>query len=355
MTQKQLNRILALLLSMPLLILMACSDNQPKQEDSVTEDDGELVLEGTLENESAAEIDESGLCISSEPFNTTLLTDAYGDINAAFYSSLYNRKLSLQDVLSMHYHRVGCSSDTCRQEFNTLAAVQYPKDSIMQHWMAGVLGKFYFDATRGLDILVNGSQTEDSGEGETLLSNMGCRQYEGVLNDQGKSMFDYYQARVWVIGNKREAAVHGPSGRYSCIIYQCWQSHEISSWFVAYSTSETQWPSHYVCSFDRRDGRQLQLSDIVRDDCIAELNDLVIDAARSRHYLLINSKSSEVAVDAEECDYSSAIQINSVGFTADGLAVSTSALPFDQWPKASHILIIPYKLVNPLLQGRYRR
>jgi hypothetical protein len=175
-----------------------------------------------------------------------------------------------------------------------------------------------------------------------------------VLNDGGKAMFDYYQARLWVIGKNRTEE-HGPSGRYGCTIYCCWLSQEVTSYFVAYST-EVQLPSeHYVISFDRRTGKEMSFADIIKDDNVAELNDLVVDAARLRHYELLRSKHNELAIDKNEGDYSALLDIKHVGFVENGLAVSTGALPFDQVAQNTHILIIPYEKVNHLLVERFRR
>ena len=328
----------------------ACTSSAPQGDggDAAVPADGMAEVE--VLNDTVTDPD-AGLLLRSEAYYPGILLDAEGDINATA-----RRLLSHNDLITYYYQRVGCKSDTCRQEFVTYAAVQYPRDSLLQRWMSGVLADFYYDATRDLDIKVNGQRTEDNGEGETELKNLGCAPYSGVLGDGGKQLFDYYQARLWLIGRDRDADVHGPAGRYGCFIYRCWQSPDVVSYFVGYSTGEPQWPVHYVVSFDRHDGRQLQLTDIVPADKIAEVNDMLADAAHERHKKLRRSAEADIAVESGDCNYSSVMLENcSVGLTTEGLAVSTGALPFDQWATATHVLVLPYSRINPLLVRKYRK
>lgn len=289
------------------------------------------------------------LVISSDSYSPIILKDAEGNMSHALRSVL--RKNSL---VKTYYQRVGCNNDSCKQEWVTFTAIQYPKDTILQRWAANVIGHFYFDASRDLDIKVNGQESETNPDGEMVLLNTGCPPYSGVLNDGGKAMFDYYQARLWVIGKNRTEE-HGPSGRYGCTIYCCWLSQEVASYFVAYSTEVQQPSEHYVISFDRRTGKEISFADILKDDNVAELNDLVVDAARQRHYELLHSKNNELTIDKNEGDYSALLDIKHVGFVENGLAVSTGVLPFDQVAQTTHILIIPYEKVNHLLVERFRR
>lgn len=291
---------------------------------------------------------DDGLLIHSENCHEAILMDASDDICHAARSILAKNQ-----NITYHYQRVGCKQDTCRQEIVCYSAVQYPKDSVLQQWMADVLANYYYDVTRQADIQVNGMKTEDNGDGEMVLKNTGCRPYQGILGDEGKSLFDYYQARVWVIGRDREE--HGPVDRYGCTIYRCWQSSSLVSYFVGYSTDDPQLNTHYVCTFDRKTGHLLDLTDMVRADYMAELNELIAEAARTRHYRLLRSNNDELAIEAEGCDYASGIDIKSAAFTKDGLAISTGALAFDQWATATHILIIPYEKANELIEPRFRR
>lgn len=332
------------LLVLTIGLLTACTASENRHEGQADEE-GSVITETTA-NESA----ESKLAIQNETVFTGLLLDADGDVNHSARRLL----TKADEVLTYHYQRVACQSDTCRQEFVTYSAVQYPKDSIIQSWMADVLAGFYYDATRQIDIQVNGEQTEDNGEGEMVLCNQGCRPYEGVLGDGGKSLFDYYQARVWVLGKHRDENLHGPSGRYGCIIYRCWQSADYVSYLVAYSTDEPQWPVHYVCTFDRRDGHLIDMADFIRPEYEAEFADLVADAARDRHIALKRSRNNEIAIEEGACDYSSMLDIKAIGFTAEGLAVSTGALAFDQWASTTHILVIPYDKVRQLMNDDFR-
>lgn len=334
-----------------LALLLTCCKN------ANTGSDGDVSLDeyGTAQNAAPVAVvptgDDSGeLLITNEPYCPILILDAEGNINRAA-----RQTMSKNELITYHYQRVGCKEDTCRQEFVTYAAVQYPKDSVLQVWMADVLAKYYYDVTRELDNKVNGHQTETNEDGETLLKNVGCRPYDGILSDEGKQLFDYYQARVWVVGRDRDATEHGPEGRYGCFIYRCWQSPAIASYMVAYSTEEPQWPVHQVVSFDRKSGQQLQLTDVVREDGLAELQDLVAEAVRTRHYKLRKANDTDLDIESESTDYSVDIQSLTVGFTADGLAVSTQALPFDRLAWATHILVLPYAKVNELLVERYRR
>lgn len=292
---------------------------------------------------------EADLMIGREPCCSVLLLDADGDFNHSARTML-----SKNDVITYHYQRVACSSDTCRQEFVTYSAVEYPRDSVLQIWMADVLSHFYYDATRQIDVEVNGDQLEYNEDGEVVSLNTGCRPYEGILGDGGKTMFDYYQARMWVIGKGREADQHGPVGRYGCAIYRCWQSSDYVSYFVGYSTDEPQWPVHYVTTFNRSNAHPLDLTDIVNADNMAEFYDMVADAAHERHYRLLHSRNCELAIEPSVSDYASSIDIKAVGFVDEGLAVSTGALAFDQWAAATHVLIIPYEKVNALLLPQYR-
>jgi len=332
------------------LLFVGCRNGNPKDDGAqATLDDGTVVTAAPDDVVSSA--DEVGdLQIGSEPCCGILLLDAEGNINRAA-----RQLMSKNDLITYHYQRVGCKSDTCKQEFVTYAAVQYPQDSILQVWMANVLAHFYYDVTRNLDGKVNGQQTETNEDGETGLRSVGCRPYEGILSDGGKQMFDYYQARVWVIGRDREADVHGPEGRYGCFIYRCWQSPKVASYAVAYSTEDPQHPVHQVVSFDRRSGQLLQLTDIISEDGLAEFQDLVAEAAHTRYYRLSKSKDEEADIEQGANDSSSSIQPVAVGFTAEGLAVSTEALSFDRLAWASHILILPYDKVSPLLVDNYRR
>jgi len=325
---------------------MACRDNHSGEN---AQDDMELTGSSSSDVFVTPEGREEHLVIQSESYSPTILKDANGNIGHATRSILRKNKL-----VKIYYQRVGCDDDSCKQEWITFTAIQYPKDSVLQKWASDVVGQFYFDASRDLDIKVNGQKSETNDDGEMVLLNTGCPPYRGVLTDGAKAMFDYYQAHLWVLGKNR-ADEHGPAGRYGCTLYRCWQSSEVASYFVAYSTEIQQQSVHCVVSFDRKTGKELSFADIIKDDNVAELNDLVVDAARQRYYELLRSKSNELAIDKDEGDYSSLLDINHVGFVEDGLAVSTAALPFDQWAQASHILIIPYEKVNHLLVERFRR
>lgn len=336
-------------LAIPMFILTCCSACQDNRSGDGDQDDIDLSDSSTSTVVVPPKTDDEHLVISSDSYLPVILKDAEGNMSHATRSVL--RKNSL---VKTYYQRVGCNNDTCKQEWVTFTAIQYPKDTILQRWAAGVVGQFYYDASRVLDIKVNGQKSETNSDGEMVLLNTGCSPYSGELNDGGKAMFDYYQARLWVIG-KHRTEEHGPSGRYGCTIYCCWLSQEVASYFVAYST-EVQKPSeHYVVSFDRRTGKEMSFADIIKDDNVAELNDLVVDAARQRHYELLRSKNSELTIDKNEGDYSAMLDLNHVGFVENGLAVSTGALPFDQLAQATHILIIPYEKVNHLLVERFRR
>ena len=336
-------------LAIPMFILTCCSACR----DNGSGDGGQDGLEESDTSGSAVVVppktNDEHLVISSESYSPIILKDAEGNMSHATRSVL--RKNSL---VKTYYQRVGCNNDSCKQEWVTFTAIQYPKDTILQRWAAGVVGQFYFNASRDLDIKVNGQESETNSDGEMVLLNTGCPPYSGGLNDGGKAMFDYYQARLWAIGKNRTEE-HGPSGRYGCTIYCCWMSREVASYFVAYST-EVQLPSeHYVISFDRKSGKEMSFADIIKDDNVAELNDLVVDAARQRHYELLHSKNNEIAIDKNVGDYSALLDIKHVGFVENGLAVSTGALPFDQVAQNTHILIIPYEKVNHLLVERFRR
>lgn len=336
-------------LAIPMFILTCCSACQDNRSGDGDQDDIDLSDSSTSTVVVPPKTDDEHLVISSDSYLPVILKDAEGNMSHATRSVL--RKNSL---VKTYYQRIGCNNDTCKQEWVTFTAIQYPKDTILQRWAAGVVGQFYYDASRVLDIKVNGQKSETNSDGEMVLLNTGCSPYSGELNDGGKAMFDYYQARLWVIG-KHRTEEHGPSGRYGCTIYCCWLSQEVASYFVAYST-EVQKPSeHYVVSFDRRTGKEMSFADIIKDDNVAELNDLVVDAARQRHYELLRSKNSELTIDKNEGDYSAMLDLNHVGFVENGLAVSTGALPFDQLAQATHILIIPYEKVNHLLVERFRR
>lgn len=330
---------------LPLLLLASCATDQ----------DRGTVVGTAMADEAVAVVmnlpEEKGesFAIKSEPYYPLILMDADGNISHATRPLLHKNNL-----VKYHYQRIGCNSDTCKREWMTFTAIQYPKDSVLQQWAADVVGRFYFDATRDLDIKLNGQNSEMNDEGEMVLQNKGCSPYAGNLSDGEKAMFDYYQSRLWCIGKNR-GEEHGPSGRYGCVLYRCWQSEKVASYFVAYSTDTQQRSEHYVVSFDRMSGRELGLADIIKDDYLAELNDLIVDAARHRHFTLKNSRNHDLAIDASEGDYSSRVAIDHVGFVETGLAVSTDALPFDQWAYASHVLIIPYEKVNDLLLDRYRR
>jgi len=337
------------LLVLPFAFLSACSTGQDKNADEKTEETHGLTDEPVSVVFDVPEAKDENLVIQSEPYSTTILKDADGNI-----SHISRPLLRKNELLKVHYQRVGCVDDTCKQEWITFTAIQYPKDSILQRWAADVVGRFYYDASRDLDIKVNGEKTEANADGEMVIKNVGLSPYVGILANGEKAMFDYYQARLWCIGKNR-GAEHGPAGRYGCILYRCWQSKDVASYFLAYSTDPQMRTVHQVASFDRHTGKELSLSDVIRDDYVAEFNDLVVDAARQRHFELLHSKNSELAIDSEAGDYSSLVAVNHVGFVENGLAVSTDALPFDQWAYASHILIIPYEKVNHLLLDRFRR
>lgn len=334
-------------LFLSLIALTGCSNSQNHQENETSNEESgaaQIVVSET----SVSGSDDAGLLIGNEPYSPQFVLDAEGNMNHVGRSLFAKNEL-----LKFHYQRVGCSSDTCKQEFVTYAAVQYPQDSLMQHWMADILSSYYYDVTCQLDIKLNGEKVEINNEGDSEYKNVGCRPYDGVLSDEGKSLFDYYQARVWVIGKEREDE-HGPEGRYGCAIYRCWQSKDVASYFVGYSTEEACLHMHCVLSFDRKTGRQLELTDLVKDEFISEFNELLTEAARTRHYQLLK-KSSDLSLEDGDCDYSALIQPTAVGLTQEGLAVSTGSLPFDQLSWATHILVLPYERVKHLLQERYRR
>ena len=337
------------------LLLIACGGEKQSDTNANSQAEGnETVHPGSASAALDHKVDQ-GVLPTNQSYNTTILTDADGDINDSYYTSLYNARLGLKGFLDLHYHRVGCSSDTCHQEFITLAAVEYPQDTLLQHWMADILAHFYYDATRSLDGKVNGVVSANDSESETSGRSRGCAPYQGDLSDAGKAMFDYYQSRLWWVGKNREADEHGPSGRYLCTIYQCWQTQELSSWFVAYSTDDPITPTHAVVTFDRQDGHQLTLTEVINEDCRAEFQELLVEAAHGRYVHLRNSRSGRIAVEDNIDDNMADIQPNQIGFTEDGLAVSTGALLFDQWPSATHILILPYDKVNPLMQEKFTK
>ena len=334
-------------LSFILTLLVACTSSSDKVSDNASADVAgvEDVQQGTASLPASAD---ASLAIHHESSFETLLLDTDGDVNHSARGLFADNP-----NIIYHYQRVGCTSDTCKQEFVTYAAVQYPVDTILQQWMADILGKFYNHASRQLDVLVNGEKIEYNAEGEPEVLNVGCRPYEGILTDDGKQLFDYYQARLWVIGKGR-GDEHGPAGRCGCGIYRCFESSRLASYLVAYSIDDSQFPVHYVCTFDRQTGHKLDVTDIIADEYLADLNDLVADAARERHRRLLRNNRIELAIEQGECDYTSAIDIKEVGFVADGLAVSTGALAFDQWATATHILVLPYARVNNLLKDNYR-
>ena len=338
-----------LLLAIPMLILATCSACRDKQPGENDEEDIEVNDPSISSTVVVPETNDEHLVIRSDSYDPVILKDADGNISHVARSLL--RKNTL---VKTYYQRVGCNNDSCKQEWITFTAIQYPKDPELQKWATDVVGQFYYDASRSLDIMVNGQKSDTNDDGEMVLLNTGIQPYAGELDDGAKAMFDYYQARLWVIGKNRTDE-HGPSGRYGCVLYRCWQSPEVASYFVGYSTEVQQPSEHYVISFDRRTGKELSFADILKDDNVAELNDLVVDASRQRHYELLRSKNHELAIDKEEGDYSSLLDITHVGFVENGLAVSTGALPFDQWTLATHILIIPYEKVNHLLVERFRR
>jgi len=330
-----------------LFVLAACTSSQDKAEDGSQETSG-----GSDQTASVVVVPDDkdqNLVIQSEPYSPVILLDADGKISRATRSMLRKNEL-----VKYYYQRVGCDIDTCKQEWVTFTAIQYPKDSVLQRWAADVIGHFYYDVSRDLDIKVNGEKSETNADGEMVLKNTGCSPYSGVLSNGEKPLFDYYQARLWNIGMNR-GAEHGPEGRYGCILYRCWQSKDFASYFVAYSTDPQQRSVHYVASFDRKTGKELTLSDMIKVDYVAEFNDLVVDAARQRHYDLLHTKNNDLVIEAEAGDYSSLLAVNQVGLVEQGLAVSTDALPFDQWAFASHILIIPYEKVKHLLVDRFCR
>lgn len=336
------------LLSLSSLLLAACSTT-PSGQDSASGSDDATIPQQVVVRADASGSGSEHLLIGSDACYPVSLFDSEGNINKEG-----RRVLAKIEGLTFHYQRVGCNSDTCKQEFVTYAAVQYPRDTVLQVWMADVLAHYYRDVTRLLDIKVNGGRIETNDDGDVEYKNQGCRPFDGSLADGGKELWDYYQARVWIIGRDRPDE-HGPEGRYGCFIYRCWQSPQLVSYFAAYSTDETQTPLHCVISFDRATGRQLELDDVIREESLPEFNDLLADAANTRHYQLRHSQRDDLSIDMGESDYSSPIQPNAVGFTQDGLAVSTGALPFDQLAWATHILIIPYEKVNDLLNDPYRR
>lgn len=323
------------------VLMISCSSQQGSQDSSSTDSDPSSAQ--TVTADVAATGNDASLLIKNEPCYDVLLLDADGNINYSARTILHKHP-----NLTFHYQRVGCCSDTCHQEIVTYAAVQYPKDSVLQTWLADVLASFYEDASRQSDILVNGEKIEDNGEGEMVIRNVGCQPYHGILSDGGKQMFDYYQARMWVIGKNRDNE-HGPAGRYGCVFYRCWESRKVASYFVAYSTSDVNNIMHQVVSFDRATGRKLDLVDVVREDCIAELKDLLAEEARRRHYQLQHLNDNELALEDGACDYANQLDVVGVGLTQQGLAVSTSALAFDQWANATHILVLPYERVAGLL------
>ncbi len=336
-------------LTISIFILISCSACRDKGLNEYSQD-GNGVSDSTISVIVVhPETDNEHLVIGSDSYSPFILKDAEGNMSHATRSVLRKNNL-----VKTYYQRVGCNNDSCKQEWVTFTAIQYPKDTILQRWASNVVGQFYFDASRNLDIKVNGQKSETNSDGEMVLLNTGCPPYSGVLNDDAKAMFDYYQARLWGIGKQR-LEEHGPTGRYGCVLYCCWLSHEVSSYFVAYSTEVQQPSEHYVISFDRQTGKELSFADLIKDDNMAELNDLIVDAARQRHKELLHSKTNEFTIDKNVGDYSSMLDINHVGLVEDGLAVSTGALPFDQMTQATHILIIPYEKVNHLLVERFRR
>ncbi len=336
-------------LVLPLFLLASCTMSQDQNPAENTQTTAETTDDAASLVVNVPETMDENHVIRSESYFPEYIKDAVGNMSHATRSLLHKNKL-----VKYHYQRIGCNDEACKREWITFTAIQYPKDSVLQRWVADVLGRFYFDATRDLDIKVNGQDSEVNDDGEMVLKNTGCRPYSGILNDEGKAMFDYYQSYVWGI-SKNRVEEHGPSGRYGCAIYRCWQSNEIASYFVAYSTDVQHRSEHCVASFDRRTGKELSLTDILKDDYVAEFNDLVVDAARQRHFSLLHSKNNELAIDKVAGDYSSPVAIGHVGFVEEGIAVSTGALPFDQWAYSSHILIIPYEKVDNLLLDRFRK
>lgn len=330
-----------------LLVGVSCSNGA--RQDSSLSDGGNEAPSATLDLSTSLQEDD-GSIIHSEPVFETITLDTDGNLNYSMRSVLHKI-----EHLEFYYQRVGCKSDTCRQEFVTYSAVQYPKDSILQHWLADVLANYYYDATRQLDFLVNGSTSSEGADEVVSTTNNGCRPYTGVLGDGGKAMFDYYQARLWVIGRDRDAETHGPSGRYGCAVYRCWQNQQLASYFVGYSTDDASTPVHQVVTFDRKTGQQLDLTDIIREDAIAEFYDLLAEEAHARHYRLMRKNPNELAIDEGNCDYGSQLQVQAVGFVREGLAVSTSALAFDQWANATHILVVPSAKVADLLKTTFLR
>lgn len=335
------------LLLLSSLLCVGCSSTQNGDGPSDDETSDAAPLRSVTVDDAAS--GNRQLLIGSEDCYPVTLLDSEGNVNKEG-----RQKLSKNEALTFHYQRVGCNSDTCKREFVTYAAVQYPKDSILQSWMADILAQYYKDVTRLLDIKVNGGRIETNADGDVEYKNQGCRAYEGPLGGDGKEMWDYYQGRVWIIGRDRPDE-HGPEGRYGCFIYRCWQSPHLASYFAAYSTDETQTPLHCVVTFDRVSGQQLELDDVIREESLPEFNDLLADAASTRHFQLRNQKRDDLSIELGECDYSSPIQPNAIGFTQEGLAVSTGALPFDQLAWATHVLIIPYEKINDLLKDPYRR
>lgn len=328
------------------LLLNACFQQQENSSnEKAVADQSQTSPDASSDRDSKAT--DPLLAISDEPCYGDLLLDADGNINYSARTILHKN-----ENLMFYYQRVGCNSDTCRQEIVTYAAIQYPKDSVLQCWLSQLLASFYADASRQSDILVNGANIVDNGEGDMEVVNKGCRPYEGILNDGGKSMFAYYQARMWTIGRDRESA-HGPAGRYGCMAYRCWQSRRVASYMVAYSTSDVNTVLHQVVSFDRRTGKQLELTDVVSEDGIAELYDLLAEEAQSRHYQLLRRNANDLAIEPGACDYEGQLEITAVGLTQHGLAVSTTQLAFDQWANATHVLVIPYERLAGILTGEF--
>lgn len=290
------------------------------------------------------------LVISSEPCFAELPLDTDGDAHHGV-RSLLNRL----STVSITYHRVGCSDDGCRDEITTYAAVQYPTDSVLQVWMADHLAHFYYDATQQADVLVNGERSNYTAEGEKTTLNTGCNAYDGILGDGGKQLFAYYQTRMWTIGRHREDDAHGPQGRYGCVIYRCWESPALASYLVAYSAGNESLPVHCVTTFDRHTAQPLELTDLIREDGLADFYDLLAEAARQRHASLLSDNPIRLAIDREECDYSSSLDVKGIGLNAEGLVVAVGALAFDQWPKATHLLTIPYAEAALVLKDGVRR
>lgn len=287
--------------------------------------------------------------IGSQPCIKELLLDTDGKFHRSS-RGLYPRVKELKTT----YLRVGCNCDTCKQEITAYVAMQYPADSVVQYWMAEHVANYFYGVTRQADILIHGEHATYDEAGDKITTNTGCAPYEGVLDDEGKEMFLYYHSKLWTIGSS-ERRNHGPQRYYGCVIYRCWESQTMASYFVGYSNDNADCPVHLISTFDRRNGHHLDLTDIIREDCMADLNDLLVDAARERHAEVLQRNHQQLPDYSGESDYGTAIEIKELGLVEEGLAVSTGALPFDQWPGSTHILIIPYSKANLVLNDIYRR